>query len=143
VVPRHRLSVENEPHGNPEPWGSFVFISPAPEGNPMTEQTTKRRVIRAYCTVPVEGTSYPEMDFKAREYAATFFGVELGDLVISTVPTITVAKVADFSDDPTKPGRWRGTFRVGCLHTYGEGEYVPQPEFPEEDPDDEDRDDGE
>jgi hypothetical protein len=105
----------------------------------MAEQT-KRRLIRAYCTVPVEGTSYPEMDTKAREYAATFFGVGLEDLVVSTIPTMTVSKTAEYGDDPTKPDRWKGTFRVGCLHLFGEDEHIPEPEYPEGDPDDEDPD---
>lgn len=106
----------------------------------MSTETT-RRLIRAYVSVPVEGTSYPEMDAKARQYAAKFFGVGEEDLIVTSIPTISVATTAEFSEDPTEPGRWRGTFRVGCLHPYGPDDYVPAPEFPIEDPDDEERDD--
>jgi len=104
----------------------------------MPEKT--RRLVRAYVSVPVEGANYPEMDAKARKYAARFFEVGEEDLVVTTIPTIAVTAVADFSDDPTEPSRWRGTFRVGCLHPFGPDDHIPGPEFPEEDPDAEDPD---
>jgi hypothetical protein len=103
----------------------------------MAQEDGVRKLIKAYVTVPVEGGSYPEMDAKARVYAAKFFEVDETDLVITTVPTISMAERAHWSDDPTEPDRWRGTFRVGCLHAYGPGDHAPDPEYPEEDPDDE------
>lgn len=90
-----------------------------------------RRLIKAYVSVPVEGGSYPEMDAKARTYAARFFQVAEEDLVISTIPVIAMAERAHWGDDPTEPDRWRGTFRVGCLHEFGPDDHVPAPEWEE------------
>lgn len=104
----------------------------------MTE--TVRRHVRAYVSVPVEGTSYQEMDAKARRYAARYFEVGEEDLIVTTTPTATVVATAKFSDDPTEPDRWRGTFRVGCLHPFGPDDHIPGPEFPDEDEDQEDAD---
>lgn len=106
----------------------------------MAQESGVRRIVKAYVSVPVEGGSYPEMDEKAREYAARFFQVEQEDIVITTVPTIAMAERAHWSNDPTEPDRWRGTFRVGCLHSFGPDDHVPEPEFPEDDPDEEDED---
>lgn len=99
-----------------------------------------RRLIKAYVSVPVEGANYPEMDIKARAYAAKFFQVDETDIVITTVPTIAMAERAHWSSDPTEPDRWRATFRVGCLHGFGPDDHVPEPEFPEKDLDDPDED---
>jgi hypothetical protein len=98
----------------------------------MAEEKT-RRMIRAYLSVPVEGGSYPEMDAKARAYAARFFHVGEEDLVISTIPTIALAEKAPWSEDPSEPDRWRATFRVGCLHSFGPNEHIPAPEGDEDD----------
>lgn len=98
-----------------------------------------RRLVKAYLSVPVEGGDYPEMDAKARAYAARFFRVDETDIVITTVPTIAMAEKSPWSDDPTEPDRWRATFRVGCLHSFGPDDYVPAPEF-SEDEDEEDPD---
>jgi hypothetical protein len=105
----------------------------------MAEEKKVRRHIRAYLSVPVEGASYPEMDAKARTYAAKFFQVGEEDLVISAIPVISMAEKANWSSDPSEPDRWRGTFRVGCLHPFGPDDHVPTPEW-EEDENDEDED---
>lgn len=108
----------------------------------MTEAKKVRRLIRAYLSVPVEGGSYPEMETKARSYAAGFFQVDEEDLVISTIPVISMAEKSPWSDDPSQPDRWRGTFRVGCLHPFGPDDHVPAPEWEEDDADDEEDPDG-
>lgn len=105
----------------------------------MTQEDGVRRLVKAYLSVPVEGGSYPEMDAKARAYAARFFQVGEEDLVITTIPTIAMAERASWSNDPSEPNRWRGTFRVGCLHAFGLDDHIPAPEI-EEDDEDEDLD---
>lgn len=105
----------------------------------MAQEGGVRRLVKAYVSVPVEGANYPEMDAKARAYAAKFFQVPEEDIVITTTPLIAMAERANWSSDPTEPDRWRGTFRVGCLHPFGPDDHVPAPEG-EEDEDDEDPD---
>lgn len=101
----------------------------------MPQEDGVRRHIKAYVSVPVEGANYPELDSKARAYAAKFFQADEVDIVITTVPTIAMAERAPWSEDPTEPDRWKAVFRVGCLHSYGPDDHVPGPEFPEDDPD--------
>lgn len=67
-----------------------------------------------FCSAPVEGRTYQELDARARQYAANFFEVPIEEVKIAMAPQPTVTKLSKHAEESV-PELWSATFRVGTL----------------------------
>jgi hypothetical protein len=74
------------------------------------------------CTMTIQGHTYPEMEIKARQYAARFFGCEETDLIVVDPTHARVKQYAQFSETAGEPDVWEASFTIGIHWPEGTGE---------------------
>jgi hypothetical protein len=97
----------------------------------------RRRIVTADVSCTVQGKNYQQLDERAREYAARFFGCSVTELKILNIPHARVTEKQRFAEDPEAPEKWEATFRVGRVGDCepGEPEPVDDDIFPSTDED--------
>lgn len=65
-----------------------------------------------YCATKVQGRNYQELDERAREYGAQFFGVPVEQVAVFIVEDARPSIISKHGEG--EPETWEARFRIGC-----------------------------